>query len=86
MQGGFLLDVVVCERSPVLQLLPCKYEPLLVGRYTFLFLNLLLDVFDGVARLDLKRHRLAGQRPHENLHGKSLRPHKGGSKHHKNSR
>ena len=38
-KGALLLDVVVGEGAPVLQLLPGEDEPLLIWRNTFLVLN-----------------------------------------------
>ena len=39
MEGALLLDVVVGEGAPVLQLLPGKDESLLIGRNPLLVLN-----------------------------------------------
>ena len=58
-EGGLLLDVVVRESAPVLQLLPREDEALLVGRDALLVLNLLLHVLDRVARLHVQRDGLA---------------------------
>merc|ERR1711959_519450 len=63
-----LLDVVVGESAPVLELLASKDEALLVRRDAFLVLNLCLHVVDGVGRLDLEGDRLASERLHEDLH------------------
>ena len=38
MQRALLLDIVVRQRAPVLQLLACKNQPLLVGRDALLVL------------------------------------------------
>ena len=54
MKSGLLLDVVVGESTPVLELLTSEDKTLLVWRDTFLVLNLRLDVVDGVRRLDLE--------------------------------
>ena|ERR1700722_1236839 len=67
-ERALLLDVVIRQGSPVLQLLAREDEPLLVWRDTFLVLDLRLHVVDGVGRLHLKGDRLASQRLHENLH------------------
>jgi len=58
-EGGLLLDVVVRERAPVLQLLPREDEALLIGRDALLVLDLLLHVLDRVARLHVQRDGLA---------------------------
>jgi len=49
MQGAFLLDIVVGQRSTVFQLLSSKDQPLLVRWDSFLVLDLGLDVVDGIA-------------------------------------
>jgi len=67
-QRRLLLDVVVGQRALVLQLLPGEDQALLVRRDPFLVLDLGLDVGDGVAALDLQRHRLPGEGLHEDLH------------------
>jgi len=68
-QRAFFLDVVVCERPAVFELLPGEYEALLVGRDALLVLDFTLDDVDGVGRLDLEGDRLAGERLDEYLHG-----------------
>lgn len=56
-----------------------KYPPLRLGwfdvtaRLTFLILDLCLDIFDGVAGLNLKGDGLPRQRLHEDLHDCRLR-------------
>jgi hypothetical protein len=65
-QRGLLLDVVVRERSAILELLAGEDEALLVGRDSLLVLDLLLDVLDRVRGLDLERDRLARQGLDEN--------------------
>ena len=54
MEGGLLLDVIVGEGSAVFELFTSEDESLLIGRDTFLVLDLCLDVLDGVRRLDVK--------------------------------
>ena len=68
MQGALLLNIVIRERPSVLKLLASKDQSLLVGRDTFLVLNLGLDVVNGVGRLNFESDRLAGQSLHEDLH------------------
>jgi len=48
-----LLDVVVLESSVVLKLLAREDQALLIRGDTLLVLNLLLDVLDGVAGLNV---------------------------------
>ena len=67
MQGRLLLDVVVREGAAVLELLAGKDQALLVGRGALLVLDLLLDVVDRVARLDVERDGLARERLDEDL-------------------
>lgn len=54
-----LLDVVVRQRTPVLQLLPGEDQALLVGRDALLVLNLGLHIVDGVGGFDLEGDGLA---------------------------
>ena len=54
MESGLLLDVVVGEGSAVLELLSSEDESLLIGRDTFLVLDLGLDVLDGVRGLNVQ--------------------------------
>ena len=69
MQSALLLNVVICERAAILQLLARENQPLLVGRDALLVLNLLLHVLDAVTRLGIERDGLARQRFDEDLHG-----------------
>ena len=55
-----LLDVIVGEGSAVLELFSGEDQALLVGRDSFLVLDLGLDVVDGVGALDLESDGLAG--------------------------
>ena len=55
--ASFLL--VVRQRAAVLELLAREDEALLVRGDALLVLNLLLDILDGVRRLDVERDRLA---------------------------
>ena len=67
-KGGLLLDVVVSKSAAVLELLAGEDETLLIRGDALLVLDLLLDVVDGIARLNLKGDSLACQSLHENLH------------------
>ena len=67
-EGGLLLDVVVRKSATILELLASEDESLLIGRNTFLVLDLSLDVFDGVRRLNIESDGLAGESLNEDLH------------------
>ena len=60
--------LVVREGAAVLELLAREDQPLLVRRDALLVLDLLLDVLDGVRRLDVQRDGLPRERLHEDLH------------------
>ena len=53
-EGGLLLNVVVRESSAILELFSSEDESLLIGRDTFLVLDLGLDVLDGVRGLNVQ--------------------------------
>ena len=68
MKSGLLLNVVIGEGAAIFQLLARKDEALLVRRNTFLVLDLLLDLLNGITSFDLQGNGLAGQRFYEDLH------------------
>jgi hypothetical protein len=47
-KSGFLLNVVVTQGATIFQLFTGENETLLIRRNTFLVLNLLLDIVNGV--------------------------------------
>jgi hypothetical protein len=53
-ESRLFLNVVVGESSAILELFTGKDESLLVGRDTFLVLDLGFDIVDRVGRLDLQ--------------------------------
>ena len=67
-EGGLLLDVVVREGPSVFELLSSEDESLLIGRDSFLVLDLSLDGFDGVRGLNIEGDGLSGEGLDENLH------------------
>jgi len=69
MEGRLLLNVVVGESTPILELFASEDQTLLVGRNSLLVLDLGLDIVDGVRGLDLKGDGLPGESLNENLHG-----------------
>jgi len=70
-KSGLFLDVVVAEGSTVLQLLSSEDESLLIGRDSFLILDLLFDVVDRVRALNLEGDGLSSQGFDEDLHASS---------------
>ena len=68
MEGGLLLNVVVRKGSAVLKLLAGEDESLLIGGDSLLVLDLCLDIFDGVRRLDVQGDGLSGEGLDEDLH------------------
>ena len=54
MEGALLLDVIIREGTTILKLFTSENETLLIGRDTFLVLNLALDVVNRVTRFDLE--------------------------------
>jgi len=67
-QGGLLLNIVIGERAPVIELLAREDEALLFRRNPLLVLNLNLDIADTVRRLHLKGDGRAGEGLHKDLH------------------
>lgn len=65
---GLLLDVVVRQGAPVLQLLASKNQTLLVRRNALLVLDLGLDIFDRIRGFNLEGDGLAREGLHEDLH------------------
>ena len=68
MKGGLLLDVVVSKGAAILKLLAGEDQTLLIRGDALLVLDLLLDVVDGVTRLNLEGDGLASQSLNEDLH------------------
>lgn len=56
----FLLDVVVTESATIFKLLSSENQSLLIWRNSLFVLDLCLDIFDRVRRLDLECDRLSG--------------------------
>jgi len=67
-KSRFLLDVVVGKGTAVLKLLSSEDKSLLIGRDTFLVLDLGFNILDGVGWLNLKSDSLTGEGLDENLH------------------
>ena len=69
MERTLLLDVIVTEGPPILQLLSSEDETLLVWGDSLLVLDLRLDVVDGITRLHFERDCFSGECFDEDLHG-----------------
>merc|ERR1719232_1870925 len=69
MEGRFLLNVVVRERSAVLELLSSEDQSLLLWRDAFLVLDLGFHIGDRVVWLDVQCDRLSREGLDEDLHG-----------------
>jgi len=74
-EGGLLLDVVISQGASIFKLFSGEDESLLIRGNSFLVLDLLFDVVDGVRALDLKSDRLSGQGLDEDLHASSQTEH-----------
>ncbi len=68
MKGAFFLDVVVGQRTAILQLLPRKIQSLLVKRNAFYELDLPLHNLDGVGGLHNYGYRPSIQSLDEDTH------------------
>ena len=71
MKSRFFLDIVVWEGSSILKLLSGENQSLLIGWDTFFILDLSLDIFNGVAWLNVKSDSLSSQSLNEDLHTSS---------------
>merc|ERR550525_803221 len=68
MQRRLLLDIVIRQSPPILQLLAGKDQPLLLRRDSLLVLDLRLHILNRVIRFHIEGNRLTGQGLHEDLH------------------
>ena len=68
MKSGFLLDVIIREGSSIFELLTGEDKTLLIGRNTFLVLDLGFHVVNGVRWLNLECDGLTSESFDENLH------------------
>jgi len=67
-KGRLLLDVVVAKGSSILKLLTSEDKSLLIGRNTFLILDLSLHVLNGIGGLHIESDGLTSEGLHEDLH------------------
>ena len=66
-KGGFLLDVVVGERTAVFQLLSSENQALLIRRDPLFILDLGFHVVDRIRGFDIESDGLSGQSLHKDL-------------------
>ncbi len=67
-ESGLFLDVVVAQSPAILKLLSSENQSLLVWGNSFLVLNLLLHVLDGIRALHLEGDGLSSEGLYEYLH------------------
>merc|ERR1711937_416380 len=68
MESRFLLDIIISKSSTIFQLLTSKDQTLLVRRNTFLILNFLLDILNGITGFNIQSNSFTSQCLHKNLH------------------
>ena len=68
MKSALLLDVVITQHHGVIQLLSSKDKSLLIGRDTFLVLDLSLDILNGIRWLDIEGDGFTSESLNEDLH------------------
>ena len=67
-EGGLFLNVIISKSTAILKLLASKDEALLVRRDALLVLDLLLDIVNRIARLNLKGDGLTSKSLYKDLH------------------
>ena len=68
MQCRLLLNVVITQSAPILELFSSKDQALLIRWNALLILDLALYIVNGIARLDFKSDGLSGEGLDEDLH------------------
>ena len=68
MEGRFLLNVVIRESTPILELLSGKNQALLIRGDSLFVLNLSLHIVDSIRRFDLEGDGFAGEGLDKDLH------------------
>jgi len=68
MQCRLLLNVVITQSAPILELFSSKDQALLIRWNALLILDLALYIVNGIARLDFKSDSLSGEGLDEDLH------------------
>ena len=76
-KGGLFQDVAVTQGTPIFKLPASKDQALLVWGDALLFLDLGLDIFDGVRSHHLKREFLASEGLDKDLHTTTVVKHQG---------
>jgi len=61
MESRFLLDIIISKSSTIFQLLTSKDQTLLVRRNTFLILNFLLDILNGITGFNIQSNSFTSQ-------------------------
>lgn len=68
MKRRLFLNIIIRERTTILQLLSGKDQTLLVGRDALFVLDLGFDIVDCVRRFDFESYGFAGESLDEDLH------------------
>merc|ERR1712176_1528062 len=71
MESRLLLDVIIGEGAAIFELLSSEDKSLLIGRDTFLVLDLSFDILNGVRWLDIEGDGLTSESLNEDLHATS---------------
>ncbi|KAJ0692302.1 hypothetical protein HanPI659440_Chr15g0584321 [Helianthus annuus] len=76
MEGGFFLDVVICQSTTILKLFSSKDQSLLVWWDPLFVLDLGFNIVDGIGTFNFQRDRLPGESLDKDLHPSSKPEHK----------
>merc|ERR1711937_930642 len=68
MESRFLLDIIICKSSTIFQLLTSENQTLLIRRNTFLVLDFLLYILNGITGFNIQSNSFTSQCLHKNLH------------------
>merc|ERR1712043_148502 len=71
MESRFFLDIVVGKSTSIFQLFSGKNQSLLVRGNTFFILNFLLDIFNSIARFNIKSNCFTSQGFNKDLHSRT---------------
>jgi len=70
MQCRFFLNIVIRQRTTILQLLACKYKLLLIRWDIFLILNFLFYILNAIGPINIECNRFSRQGFDKDLHAR----------------